>query len=302
MSNQLIFETLQAKEDKLQAKLDKLNEKDRLVRDAKTKALNETLRSYFEGTEGIETNLVDLKYETSYGSSMEITAQGNSYEKEIWNEDKQDYVVETRYRRNEVCTVKLKEFSKWDNDEDTGDHFVDLGISTYSSSDNYSEFTLDRMLFTGQVAMIIKDFKDDILADMNKVYKQHTKLTDKSWDKVAVVKDQIQEIEDQRSKFKHDIFMEDLKNGIELLDDKTASIQVRYDWHVGSIIAAKITRTSYSGKSVDLEVKTKGRSWNSETEKYEDQIFTKTLDKVRVSKLQDSFLNGYSNLTWKKVS
>ena len=85
-----------------------------------------------------------------------------------------------------------------------------------------------------------------------------------------MVRDQIQEIEDQRSKFKHDIFMEDLKNGIELLDDKTASIQVRYDWHVGSIIAAKITRTSYSGKSVDLEVKTKERSWNSETEKYED--------------------------------
>ena len=302
MSNQLIFETLKAKEDKLQAKLDKLQEKNREVRDNKSKALNDTLRSYFEGTEGIETNLVDLKYENSYGSSMEITAQGNAYEKEIWNEDKQDYVVETRYRRNEVCTIKLKEFSKWDNDEDTGDHFVDLGISTYSSSDNYSEFTLDRMLFTGQVAMIIKDFKDDILADMNKVYKQHTKLTDKSWDKVSAVKAQIQEIEDQRSKFKHDIFMEDLKNGIELLDDKTASIQVRYDWHVGSIIAAKITRTSYSGKSVDLEVKTKGRSWNSETEKYEDQIFTKTLDKVRVSKLEDSFLNGYNNLTWKKVS
>ena len=217
-------------------------------------------------------------------------------------EEKEEYEVKTLFRRSEICTVKVKEYSRYDNEEDTGDHFTDLGISTYSSSDNYSEFTLDRMLFTGQVALIIKDFKDDILADMNKVYKQHTKLTDKSLDKVNVVRDQIQEIEDQRSKFKHDIFMEDLKNGIELLDDKTASIQVRYDWHVGSIIAAKITRTSYSGKSVDLEVKTKGRSWNSETEKYEDQIFTKTLDKVRVSKLQDSFLNGYSNLTWKKVS
>ena len=281
MSNQLIFETLKAKEDKLQAKLDKLQEKHRVVRDNKSKALNDTLRSYFEPTIAGDsaTNLVDVKYE-----------------------DKQDYVVESRFRRNEICTVKVKEYSRYDNEEDTGDHFTDLGISTYSSSDNYSEFTLDRMLFTGQVALIIKDFKDDILADMNKVYKQHTKLTDKSWDKVAVVKAQIQEIEDQRSKFKHDIFMEDLKNGIELLDDKTTSIQVRYDWHVGSIIAAKITRTSYSGKSVDLEVKTKGRSWNSETEKYEDQIFTKTLDKVRVSKLQDSFLNGYSNLTWKKVS
>ena len=232
---------------------------------------------------------------------MEITAQGNSYEKEIWNEDKQDYVVETRYRRNEVCTVKLKEFSKWDNDEDTGDHFIDLGISTYSSSDNYSEFTLDRMLFTGQVAMIIKDFKDDILADMNKVYKQQTKLTDKSWDKVAVVKDQIQEIEDQRSKFKQDIFIEDLKNGIKILGDKKAYIQERYDYGTGSIIAAKITRMSYSGKSADLEVEVSGRRWNQDTEAYEDTTWSKDLQKVRIKNLKDAFLNGYNNLEWERV-
>ena len=301
MSNKLIFETLQAKESKLQAKLEKLDKKYRLVRDAKTKALSDTLRSYFEGTEGIETNLVDLRYESSYGSSMEITAQGDSYEKEVWNEAKQDYDVETRYRRKEVCTVKLKEFSKWDNHEDTGDHFIDLGISTYSSSDNYSEFTLDRMLFTGQVAMIIKDFKDDILADMNKVYKQQTKLTDKSWDKVAVVKDQIQEIEDQRSKFKQDIFIEDLKNGIKILGDKKAYIQERYDYGTGSIIAAKITRMSYSGKSADLEVEVSGRRWNQDTEAYEDTTWSKDLQKVRIKNLKDAFLNGYNNLEWERV-
>ena len=301
MSNKLIFETLKAKEDKLQAKLDKLNKKDRIVRDAKTKALNDTLRSYFEGTEGIETNLIDLKYETSYGSSMEITAQGNSYEKEVWNEDKEDYETKTFFRRNEICTVKLKEYSRWEDTDKTEDHFTDLGMSTYSSSDNYSEFTLERMLFTGQVAMIIKDFKDDILADMNKVYKQQTKLTDKTWEKVAEIKKQINDIEDQRSKFKEDIFIEDLKNGIKLLGDKKAYIQERFDYGTGSIIAAKITRMSYSGKSADLEVKVSGRRWNQETEAYEDTVWTKDLDKVRVSNLKDAFLSGYNNITWERV-
>ena len=300
MSNQLIFETLQAKEDKLQAKLDKLNEKDRLVRDAKTKALNETLRSYFEGTEGIETNLVDLKYETSYGSSMEITAQGNSYEKEVWNEDKQDYEVETRYRRNEICTVKVKEYDRWSSDEKEA-QFIDLGISTYSSSDNYSEFTLERMLFTGQVAMIIKDFKDDILADMNKVYEKHSKLTDKSWEKVSAVKKQIQDIQDQRSSFKNDSIIDDLKNGIKILGDNKAYIQERFDYGTGSIVAAKITRMSYSGKSADLEVKVSGRRWNQETETYEDTVWTKDLEKVRVKNILDAFVNGYNNLTWERV-
>ena len=301
MSNKLIFETLKAKENKLQAKLDKLDKKDRVVRDAKTKALNDTLRSYFEGTEGIETNLIDLKYSTSYGSSMEITAQGTSYEKEVWNEDKKDYETKTLYRRNEICTVHVKEFSKWDNDKDTGDHFIDLGVSTYSSSDKYSDFNLERMLVTGQVGMTIKDFKDDILADMNKVYEKHTKLTSKAWEKVAEVKKQINDIEDQRSKFKEDIFIEDLKNGIKLLGDKKAYIQERYDYGTGSIIAAKITRMSYSGKSADLEVQVSGRRWNQETEAYEDTVWSKDLEKVRVSNLKDAFLTGYNNITWERV-
>ena len=301
MSNQLIFETLQAKEDKLQAKLEKLDNKNREDRDNKSKALSDTLKSYFEGTEGIETTLVDLKYESSYGSSMEITAQGNSYEKEVWSEDKQDYETKTFFRRNEICTVHLKEYNKWDNDKDTGNRFIDLGISTYSSSDKYSDFNIERMLFTGQVGMIIKDFKDDMLADMNKVYEKQTKITDKSWDKVAVVKKQIHDIEDQRSKFKEDIFIEDLKNGIKLLDDKKAYIQERYDYGTGSIIAAKITRMSYSGKSADLEVQVSGRRWNQDTEAYEDTVWSKDLEKVRVSNLKDAFLSGYNNLTWERA-
>jgi len=300
MANKLIFETLKAKEDKLQAKLDKLNKKDRVVRDAKTKALNDTLRSYFEGTEGIETNLVDLRYEPTYGSSMEITAQGTSYEKDIWNEDKQDYETKTLFRRNEICTVHVKEVNRYDND-DIGDFYTELGISTYSSSDKYSDFTLERMLFTGQVGMIIKDFKDDILADMNKVYEKHIKLTDKAWEKVAEVKKQINDIEDQRSKYKEDVFIEDLKNGIKLLEGKTAHIQERYDYGTGGVIAAKITRMSYSGKSADLEVQVSGRRWNQETEAYEDTVWSKDLDKVRVSNLKNAFLTGYNNITWERV-
>jgi len=157
------------------------------------------------------------------------------------------------------------------------------------------------MLFTGQVGMIIKDFKDDILADMNKVYEKHIKLTDKAWEKVAEVKKQINDIEDQRSKYKEDVFIEDLKNGIKLLEGKTAHIQERYDYGTGGVIAAKITRMSYSGKSADLEVQVTGRRWNQETEAYEDTVWSKDLDKVRVSNLKNAFLTGYNNITWERV-
>ena len=58
---------------------------------------------------------------------------------------------------------------------------------------------------------------------------------------------------------------------------------------------------SYSGKSADLEVKTRGRKWNQETEAYEDTIYTRTLDKVRVKNILDAFVSGYNNLEWERV-
>ena len=40
------------------------------------------------------------------------------------------------------------------------------------------------MLFNGQVAMIIKDFNDDILAELNKVYEEQSEITKKTWKEV----------------------------------------------------------------------------------------------------------------------
>jgi hypothetical protein len=58
---------------------------------------------------------------------------------------------------------------------------------------------------------------------------------------------------------------------------------------------------SYSGKSADLEVQVAGRSWNQESEAYEDKVWTKKLEKVRVKNILDAFVNGYNNLTWERV-
>ena len=58
---------------------------------------------------------------------------------------------------------------------------------------------------------------------------------------------------------------------------------------------------SYSGKSADLEVQVSGRRWNQETEAYEDTVWSKDLDKVRVSNLKNAFLTGYNNITWERV-
>lgn len=297
MNNKSIFETLEAKESKLQAKLEKAREADNVASKAKDEALKQVFVKYFSG---IETELKDITFGRTYGHSVEITARGDEYEKQVWDEEKEDYVKKTLWRTNEVANIKAKESSDWDR-EKTEDHFTDLGMSVYSSSDNYSDFMVNRMMFNGQVAMIIKDFKDDILAELNKVYKEQSEITNKTWKDVKDIRDQIDAIQDQRTNFKNDTIIEDLKNGIKILEDKTAYIQERFDEGTGGIIEARITRMSYSGKSADLAVKTKGRRWDDKADAYVDCIYDRELTKVRVKNILNAFVSGYNGLTWERV-
>jgi len=297
MNNSKIFETLQAKEDKLNAKLEIARQADNAASKAKDEALKQVFVKYFSD---IETDLEDIQFGRTYGHSVEITARGEEYEKQVWDEKEDDYVVKKFFRTNEVANIKAKESSRWD-EEKSDNHFTDLGMSVYSSSDNYSDFMINRMLFNGQVAMIIKDFKDDILAELNHVYNEQSEITKKTWKEVDDLKKQIDAIHDQRTSFKNDSIIEDLKAGIKILNDKTAYIQERYDDGTGGIVEAKITRMSYSGKSADLAVKTLGRRWDQKAEAYVDCIYDRELTKVRVKNILDAFVSNYNGLTWERI-
>jgi len=58
---------------------------------------------------------------------------------------------------------------------------------------------------------------------------------------------------------------------------------------------------SYSGKSADLEVKTKGKRWDDKADAYVDTIYDRKLTKVRISNILDTFVSGYNGLTWERV-
>jgi len=297
MNNKSIFETLEAKESKLEAKLDKLRNKNNEAVKAKNIALNNVLISYFCG---FETTLKDMRFESSYGSSMEITARGDEYEKEVWSEEKQDYVTKKLFRTKEVATIKVQEYSRWDNSTKEA-QFTDMGISSYSTSDYFSDFNNERLRLTGEYAMVIQDHKDNILAEMNKVWEDHNEKVSVTQEAVNKCNNEIRSIQDQRKAFRNDIIIDDLKAGIKILDDKTAYIQERFDCGVSNIVEAKITRMSYSGKSADLEVKTKGRRWDNEADAYVDTIYDRKLTKVRIQNILDSFVTSYNGLTWERV-
>ena len=297
MNNKSIFETLEAKESKLEAKLVKLRNKNDEAVKAKNIALNNVLKSYFSP---IETDLKDMQFRTSYGSSMEITARGDEYEKEVWSDEKDDYVTKKLFRTKEVATIKVEEYNRWATVSKEA-QFTDMGISTYSTSDYFSDFNNERLRLSGEYAMIIQDCKDDILAEMNKVWDDHNEIVSETQEAVNKCNNEIRDIQEQRKAFRNDIIIDDLKAGIKILDDKTAYIQERFDYGVSNIVEAKITRMSYSGKSADLEVKTKGRMWDKEKDAYVDTIYDRKLTKVRVQNILDSFVTNYNGLTWERV-
>lgn len=285
-----ILNALNAKEEKLQVKKDKALD---IMRDLESKRdmeISAFVKNYFEG---IETNLEEVVYEDST-SYMEISCKGQPFVKEVWDEKKDDYVKVTKYGKDRIATIYFDGDSWSSKDQD---RFINMGISTYSASDKYSQFQLDRFMYIGEVAKVIADFKDDILAGMNKIYEDKKKAIQKANLENAKLRSEIDKVQSDRENYKHDVILRDLEKGITITSKKLPYLQVRFDWGVGSIKEAKITRRSYSGKSFDLELLREGRRWNSETDEYENYTYDYPVEKVRKQKIIDAFVNEY-NVSW----
>jgi len=285
-----ILNALNAKEEKLQVKKDKAFDKMRDLEKERDMEISAFVKSYFEG---IETNLVDIDYEDST-SYMEISCLGKPYEKQVWNDKLDDYETITKYGRDRIGTVYFDGDSWSSKDQD---RFINIGISSYSASDKYSEFQLERYMYMGEVAKVITDFKDDILAGMNKIYESKKKAIDKITEENSKLRSEIDKVQSDRENYKQDVILRDLEKGITITSERLPYLQVRFDWGVGSIKGAKITRRSYSGKSFDLALLREGRRWNSETEEYENYTYDYPVEKVRKQKIIDAFVNEYS-VSW----
>ena len=111
-----IFEALDSKEDKLRTAKEKLEDQRKELWNSQDKEMRDILVSYFEGTEGIETNLEDLDYRGSV-DYITISCKGDEFEKEVWNEEKEDYEKVIKHRSYELCTIyttteKIKEHKR----------------------------------------------------------------------------------------------------------------------------------------------------------------------------------------------
>ena len=294
MSNS-IFNALNEKQTKLEeAKdllLDKRNDLEK-TRDAKIVA---AATSFFQG---IETDLEDIHFSTST-SYMEVSCKGEEYEKERWNEKKGEYVTETRYSRNRLCTIYF-DGNDWRYGENDSARFIKVGLGSSSYSEHYDKNTMDRFIFNGRLAQLIVDFQDDILGAMNKIYDKSKKELDTLRDTINNHRKGIDKINQDRKNFKTDTLMRDLKEGVEFTSEDLPYLQIRYDFGYGGIKKMKIDKMSYSGKSCNLTIERLIRGWDEKTEEMVEFLHTYQEDRVRVSNIEDSVAN--TSIKWKVVT
>src|SRR5210317_940099 len=162
MSNS-IFNALNEKQTKLEDAKEVIFSKKNELEKKRDSEIVAEVTSYFKD---LETDLEDIHFSNST-SYMEVSARGEEYEREEWDEKKNDYVAVKKYSRNRLCTIYL-EGSDWRGLDDNTARFTKIGLGSSSYSEHYDKATLDRFIFNGRLAMMILDHQDDILGAINK--------------------------------------------------------------------------------------------------------------------------------------
>ena len=188
------------------------------------------IQNYFGG----EFTLDDVYFKHDYGTSFVVKRPHDQY----------DY-------DKELITIRVRD------DWKTGE-FTDIETSMYSTNDN-SQWELERIFTAGEVAKVLLDFKDDIIAEFNsckeEMSEEYSAVHKAKW----ACESDISKLKDEKNQTFLDI-ARTLLNGEGLVFDKEkkGTIDLRWDWTVRGITSAKILSKTASGKSADIEISTYG--------------------------------------------
>ena len=290
-----IFNALNEKQTKLEDAKEVIFSKKIELEKKRDSEIVAEVTSYFKG---LETDLEDIHFSNST-SYMEVSARGEEFEKEVWDEKKDDYVVVKKYSRNRLCTVYL-EGNDWRGQESGAARFTKVGLGSSSYSEHFDKATLDRFMFNGRLAMMILDHQDDILGAINKIYEKTRAKFDKLNSELSGLRKDIDKLIQDRRNYKTDTLMRDLKEGVEFTSKDLPYLQVRYDYGFGSIKKMKVDKMSYSGKSCNVTIERVLRRWDDKTEEMVEYLHTYQEDRVRVSNIEDSVAN--TSIKWNVVT
>ena len=238
---QIIDQIIEKKQEELAILTETYNE----VEKKRDSMYFEIIKEYFGG----EFTLDDVYFKHDYGTTFELKRPHDQY----------DY-------DKELITLRFKD------DWKTGE-FTNIETSMYSTNDN-SQWELERLFTAGEVAKVLLDHGDDIIAAFNHTKESFAKKYNKARDARWSVEADIQKLTNEKNETYLDIAKEKLEGeGLVFDGEKKGSIDLRWDWTLRGITSAKVLSKTASGKSADIQISTYGET-------------PRVYDKVRMSNIE----------------
>jgi len=181
--------------------------------------------------------------------------------------------------------------SDWRRDEPD-----QIETSFYSTSDN-GEFELKRMITLGRIAMVILDFKDDIIAGHISILDNYKPGRSELYKTINKNNMCIDECEKEIADIREQEIRTMLNEGVIEFDIKEPShrnprLEVRYNWDIRDIKDLKIVSKTPSGLSATIKVTRLSNVWKEdEINETEVREYVDTFEKVRMSNIE-SFVFG----------
>lgn len=222
-----------------------LNKAYKAVESKRDEMYFEIIKEYFGG----EFTLDDVYFHHNYGTSFVAKRPHDQY----------DY-------DKELITLRFK-------DDWTTNEFINIETSMYSTNDN-SQWELERLVTAGEVAKVLLDHGDDILAKFNdckeKMAEEYKIASDAKW----TCESDINKLKDEKNQTFLDI-AKSLLDGEGLVFDKEkkGTIDIKWDWTVRGITSAKVLSKTTSGKSADIEI-----SCHGETPRVYEKVRTSNIE------------------------
>ena len=218
----------------------------------------EIIQEYFGG----EFTLDDVYFKHDYGTTFVVQRPHDSY----------DY-------DKELLTIRFKE------DWKTGE-FTDIDTSMYSTNDN-SQWELERLFTAGEVAKVLLDHGDDIIAKFNSYKESFSEEYSKARNAKWTCEGDIQKLKDEKNQTFLDIAKGLLEGeGMTFDGDRKGEIDLRWDWTLRGITSAKIISKTASGKSANIEIS----QWGEAPKVYE-KVRTSNID-VLLWQYRDFVINA----------
>ena len=212
----------------------------------------ETIQEYFGG----EFTLDNVYFKHDYGTTFQLKRPHPQY----------DY-------DKEMITIRFRD--DWKTGEFTG-----IDTSMYSTNDN-SQWELERLFSAGEVATVLLDHGDDIVAAFNHTRESFGKKYNEARDARWSVEADIQKLTQEKNNTYLEIAKEKLEGeGLVFDGEKKGAIDLRWDWTLRGITSAQIVSKTASGKSADIKISLNCGS-------------TRVYDKVRMSNIE-ALLSQYT--------